>query len=174
MKTRIRNRAEITKSLAARLAIGGMAAFVVVLNIWSAMAAPILSNSGGASWQYYRDISVTENSGSALSAYQVLVQLSGSNYPTNAKSDGSDLRFTDANGNELSYWIESWDYAGKNAKIWVKVSSIPASAVATIRMYYGNLNASSSSNGTSTFMLFDDFETIVSNLKYWTNIKSKA
>lgn len=119
--------------------------------------ASALSNSGGGSWQNYKEIAVKENSGGTLTDYQVLVQLSSSNFPTNARSDGADIRFTDANGNELSYWIESWDYSGKSTKIWVKVPTVAASAVAMIRMYYGNPSAGSSSSGEATFIFFDDF-----------------
>lgn len=86
-----------------------------------------------------------------------MVTLDSGNFPTNAQTGGADIRFTDVSGtNELSYWIESWDYAGKNAKVWVKVPSIPAGAT-VIRMYYGNPSAESWSNGDATFEFFDDF-----------------
>jgi len=78
--------------------------------------ASALSNSGGGSWAYYKDIAIS-NSGGALSDYQVLVNLTGSAFPTNARTDGADIRFTDAGGAELSYWIEGWDYAGRNARV---------------------------------------------------------
>ena len=106
---------------------------------------PSLSNSGGGNWQYSREITVSENSGSTLTDYQVLLQLLDGNFPTTT-SDGADIRFTDINGNELSYWIEKWDYPGKSASIWVKVPSIPANGKSTIKMYYGNPSASTSSN----------------------------
>lgn len=106
---------------------------------------PSLSNSGGGNWQYSREIAVSENSGNTLTDYQVLLQLSGSYFPT-ITSDGADIRFTDINGNELSYWIEKWDYSGESASIWVKVPSIPANGKSTIKMYYGNPSASTFSN----------------------------
>jgi hypothetical protein len=88
-------------------------------------AATSLFNSGGGSWQYYREITLTEESGNTLTDYQVHVQLAGSNFPT-TRPDGADIRFTDAADNVLSYWLESWDYSGKSASIWVKVPNIPA------------------------------------------------
>src|SRR3990172_4003311 len=106
-------------------------AAVAILMLTSGAGAVTLSNSGGGTWQYYREINIT-NSGSALTDYQVLIQLSGSGFPTTT-SNGADVRFTDASGNELSYWIESWDYAGKSASIWVKVPSIAVGAT-TMRM----------------------------------------
>src|SRR3990172_2470651 len=126
----------------------GIAIVILALLMTSGIpgeAAPF--NPGG--WQYYREITVT-NSGGALTDYQVLVQLSGSSFPTTT-SNGADIRFTDASGNELSYWIESWDYAGKSASIWVKVPSIAVGAT-TMRMYYGNPTASASSSVTGTFI----------------------
>jgi len=62
--------------------------------------ASALSNSGGGDWNYYREIIITENSGKALKDYQVLLKFDSSNFPDNAKSDGSDIRFTKS-GKEL-------------------------------------------------------------------------
>jgi hypothetical protein len=87
-------------------------------------AAVSLSNSGGGTWKYHREISIKENSGTTLTDYQVMIELKGADFPNEAKSDGADVRFEDSGGNELNYWIESWNYAGKNAKIWVKVHGI--------------------------------------------------
>ncbi len=128
--------------------------------------APSLSTSGGGNWQYYKEITI--NSGSALTDYQVLVKLSGSSFPANARSDGADIRFADVNGNELSYWIENWDKSGQSANIWVKVPSIPA----TIRIYYGNEKASSTSNGDAVFLFFDDFDDSSINTAKWQIVGS--
>ncbi len=116
-----------------------------------------LSNPGGGNWQYYRDINVSERSGTALTDYQLHVQLTSDNFTTNSQNDGEDIRFTDSKGNELSYWIEYWYANEKNARIWVKVN-VPQRGSTSVRMYYGNPNASSSSNGSRTFIFFDDFE----------------
>ncbi len=118
-------------------------------------AAPSLSNSGGGNWSNYREITIT-NSGSALTDYQVLVQLSGSSFPTTS-SNGADIRFIDSDGNELNYWIESWNNAGRSATIWVKVGSISANGETKIKMFYGNSGANTISNGVKTFEFFDDF-----------------
>ncbi len=119
-------------------------------------AAASLSNSGGGTWKYQLEIRIKENSGTTLTDYQVLIELKGADFPVEAKSDGADVRFTDSNGKELNYWIESWDYAGKSAKVWVKVPSIAARATATIHIYYGNPSAIASNNGDRTFDFFDD------------------
>lgn len=132
----------------------GFAALIILLLAGGASA---LSNSGGGSWDYYKEITIS-NTGSALTDYQVLVNLTSSNFPINAQASGADIRFTNVIGAELSYWIERWDYAGKSAKMWVKVPSIVASGGTTIRMWNGNPSATSASNGTNTFIIFDDFE----------------
>lgn len=43
-------------------------------------AAASLSNSGGGTWKYQREINIKENSGTMLTDYQVLVELRGDDY----------------------------------------------------------------------------------------------
>ena len=110
-------------------------------------------------WQYKRQITVTEQSGNDLTDYQVLIELNSSNFDfSHANSDGSDIRFYDG-GNLYPYWIEKWDSSNQEAKIWVKVPSIPASSSTSFYMYYGNPDVASVSNGEDTFEFFDDFDT---------------
>jgi hypothetical protein len=134
------------------VALGLVIAVVLSVGMVSA-----LSNSGGDDWSYYKGITIKENSGNALSDYQVLVKLNPSNFPDKAKSDGSDLRFAE-DGKEFSYWIEDYNVGAKTARIWVKMPSISANGEAKIKMYYGNEKAGSVSGGDATFMFFDDFD----------------
>ncbi len=109
-------------------------------------------------WRYRLPIYVEERSGSTLYDYQILVELTATNFNwSNVNSDGSDIRFADIRGNKLSYWIEEWNY-GSSAKIWVKILQISANENITIYMYYGNRSATSESNGIRTFVFFDDFD----------------
>ncbi|MFA6082018.1 MAG: DUF2341 domain-containing protein [Patescibacteria group bacterium] len=114
-------------------------------------------------WQYRKEITV-DNSGNAnvLSNYQVKVTLNDTNFDfTKANSDGSDIRFSDADAVSLiDYWIDYYDSVGETAIIWSKVPSIPASTTKTIYMYYGNANASDAGDGLETFEAggFDGFE----------------
>jgi hypothetical protein len=119
-------------------------------------------------WTYRREVNITENSGSDLTDYQVLVELTPSNFDfSKAKSDGSDIRFTDSDGvTKLNYWIEEW--SSNRALIWVKVPSIAANSVKTIYLYYGNQAAESESSGVSTFDFFDDFED--GDISDWTGV----
>ncbi|MCK5109449.1 MAG: DUF2341 domain-containing protein, partial [Methanosarcinales archaeon] len=137
----------------------GMVVLASVLAGLLLLAALLASASAGlAGWQYQRDITIQENSGEALHDYQVLVALDGCDFPGEAQPDGDDIRFTDADGRELSYWIEEFDAGSERAKIWVKVPLIPANGEAGITMWYGNPGAESESDGDAVFEFFDDFE----------------
>jgi len=131
-------------------------------------------------WKYRRKITITEQSGNDLTDYQVLIELNESNFDfSKAKSDGSDIRFTDANGNLLPYWIEEWDSVNKKAKVWVKVPSISANEIVEIYMYYGNPDAKSQSSAEETFDFGIDFKhvfirdennPIITNDASWKNL----
>lgn len=127
-----------------------------------------------AGWRYYRKIIVTNSSSTALTNYQIKVSLDNTNFDfSKAKSDGSDIRFTDDDGTTLlKYWIEAYDSSGETATVWVKVPSIPASSTKTIYLYYGNASATSESNGDDVFEFFDDFEGTALDTNKWTEINS--
>jgi len=109
-------------------------------------------------FKYRRKITITEQSGSDLTDYQVLIELNSTNFDfSHAQTNGEDIRFTDASGNLLDYWIEEWDAVNEKAKVWVKVPSIPANSEIEIYMYYGNPEVASASDGDAVFEFFDDF-----------------
>ena len=120
-------------------------------------------------WSYRRPILVTENSGSDLSDYAVKIVLNSSNFDSwdKVNPDGSDIRFTDDQGNPLSYWIEKFDYNNQEAIIWVKIPVLQANQQITIYMYYGNPNAVSEEDPESVFSFFDDFEDGVIDSNKW-------
>lgn len=115
-------------------------------------------------WNCRRAINITNNGGSGLTNYQVLVTLNNFDY-SKANHDGSDVRFTNySNTVPYHYWIETWNTSGES-RIWVKVPSIPVwdgtgEVPSANRMYmrYNNSAASSESDGNATFEFFDDFE----------------
>jgi hypothetical protein len=130
-------------------------------------ALPASASAGLVGWQYQREIAICENSGETLRDYQVLVALDGSDFPEEAQPDGDDLRFTDADGHELSYWIEGFDAGSERARIWVKVPEISANGEAGITMWYGNPNAGGESDGSKLFEFFDDFDAgVIDNTKW--------
>lgn len=107
-------------------------------------------------WLYRRPITIT-NDGGQLAWYQVLIRLDNSNFDfSQAKNDGSDIRFTYSDGNtDLSYWIESWDSTNHLAYVWVKVPNL-MTGDNLIYLYYHNPVAISESSGTTTFDSFED------------------
>jgi hypothetical protein len=114
-------------------------------------------------WDYRRTIAFSKST--PEDDYQVKVQLNSTNFNySRTKPDGADLRFYDRYQNNLSHWIETWNTMGKSI-IWVKV---PNTGTSTITMYYGNPSANSVSNGTNTFIFFDDFEGTSLDSK-WSN-----
>jgi len=125
-------------------------------------------------WSYRRAITITEQSGSTLTDYQVRIELNSSNFDfSKANADGSDIRFTADDGETLlPYWIEKWDNANQQAVIWVKVPSIPANSDVTIYMYYGNGEAEDESDGEAVFEFFDDFEETSLDANKWNSGKS--
>ena len=104
-------------------------------------------------FSYYKPITITNSSGSALVNYQVKITVA---YNSHMQSDFDDLRFTASDGSTLlDYWVESYT-ASTSATVWVEVNSAPAGN-STIYMYYGNSTAGSLSNIKTTFVLGDDF-----------------
>ena len=83
------------------------------------------------------------------------VQLEG-----NCRSDFSDIRFTAEDGSTLlGYWLESvtGTTPGRTAVFWVKIAD-DLDSDQSIYVYYGNNEASSASNGSETFVYFNDLE----------------
>ena len=72
----------------------------------------------------------------------------------------------DRGKNGEHYWIENWDFTNRSGQVWVNVTNIPA-GVSTMRMWYGNPSASSSSNGDNAFIFFDDFPGTSINTGKW-------
>ncbi|RLG07236.1 MAG: hypothetical protein DRN68_05685 [Thaumarchaeota archaeon] len=102
-------------------------------------------------WKYRREITITNVNGT-LTDYQILVELNSTNFNfSHAQENGSDIRFVASDDETLlSHWIEVWNSTNQSAKIWVNVSEITEGA--KIFMYYGNENASDTSDVNATFI----------------------
>jgi hypothetical protein len=73
------------------------------------------------------------------------------------RADFGDVRFTDDDGTTLlDYWMES-KVDGDYAIFWVEVADDLSTNPATIYIYYGKSDATTTSNGENTFPFFDDF-----------------
>jgi len=119
-------------------------------------------------WQYRKSHEIEGSSAGAQTNYQIRIIVhkdSGTDggehvYCNNhCRDDFGDIRFTKSDGiTELDYWMEEYT-SGDKATFWIKVDSIPASPdKATIYIYYGKSDATTTSDGEATFILFDDFE----------------
>jgi len=122
------------------------------------MELGVLDPWWNSSWTKRRAISI--NSTQNLTNYQVKLVIQHDN---DIRTDFGDLRFTyynstDSSEYEIPYWIEN-KTDGVSAWVWVKVPFISASNNTIIYMYYGNPNATTTSNGYATFIHFDDFST---------------
>jgi len=117
-------------------------------------------------WKYRKSHVINPSSGAGTN-YQVKIIThftsgtdSGENVYLEAKcrSDFGDIRFTDDDGiTLLDYWMEGYNFQ-VNATFWVEVLDDLSSSSVTIYIYYGNPTVTTTSNGTSTFWDFDDFE----------------
>jgi hypothetical protein len=125
---------------------------------WIYRKSHSILNATGAGTNYPVKIYVVDAAGSD-SGNVVYVQ-------NKVRADFGDIRFLDDNDTtELDYWLES--YNSTTAIFWVEIADNMTATNNTIYMYYGNNDATTTSNGTDTFFLFDDFEDASINTTLW-------
>jgi hypothetical protein len=118
-----------------------------------------------AGWRYRKSHTILPASGAGTN-YQIKIVVhygsgtdSGQDVYLNGKckTDFGDIRFTRADGvTLLDYWMESCS-VGDNAVFWVEVADDLSTTAQIIYIYYGNPTAITTSNGSATFVDFDDF-----------------
>jgi hypothetical protein len=87
---------------------------------------------------------------------------------SHCRTDFGDIRFTRKDGlTLLDYWMER-KVDGDYAVFWVEIADDLSSNPVTIYVYYGNPDATTTSNGEATFVFFDHFETL-NTAKWNTN-----
>ncbi|MEN8906868.1 MAG: DUF2341 domain-containing protein [Clostridiales bacterium] len=116
-------------------------------------------------WLYREQLYLdTTASGASISGdvsnFPVLIRLNEENFNFyQAKNDGEDIRFSDADGNELSYEIENWNLSSKEASIWVLIPKIFGdNKLQKINMYWGNSESNSQSDGKKVFNEKNNYE----------------
>lgn len=72
------------------------------------------------------------------------------------KSDFGDIRFTNSSNEELSYWLEDKTDSDK-AIFWVKIEASLETDTQGIFIYYGNSDATTTSDASNVFSFWDDF-----------------
>ncbi len=70
---------------------------------------------------------------------------------TEARPDGADVRFTNAEGARLAHQVEEWDAKAGTASIWVRVPDIKGNSRQSLRMFWGKADAASESDGKAVF-----------------------
>jgi hypothetical protein len=107
-----------------------------------------------SNWGFRKPVTIDNTGGGALTDYQVSVSVT---YESSMQADFDDIRFTDDDQTTLiDHWREEYT-ASTSATFWVEVPSIDAASNKTIYMYYGNSNEITQSNGSNTFLFFDNF-----------------
>jgi hypothetical protein len=78
-----------------------------------------------------------------------------------AKPRGEDIRFTTVAGKPLAYEVEQWDAERGTASVWLRIPAIQGNTRQEIKLYWGNANASSESNGTAVFSAEYGYATVL-------------
>ena len=124
-----------------------------------------VSDSGSGwydeNWHYRQSILIYVDTQVGL-YWQVRIPVT---YNSHMQTDFDDIRFAEWSGSVLEdYWRESY-IASTSAVFWVKVAE-ELDANYTIYMYYGNDAVSSASNGTDTFLFYEDWSS--QSIDAWT------
>jgi hypothetical protein len=127
---------------------------------WSYRKSHVINSASGAGTNYQVKITVHYGSGTDSGAD---VYLNG-----HCRTDFGDIRFTDDDGvTLLDYWMET-KVDSNYAIFWVEVADDLSSNNATIYVYYGKSDATTTSNGNNTFAFFDDFPGTSIDTNKWT------
>jgi hypothetical protein len=109
-------------------------------------------------WSKHRDVKLDTTAAGAgittnLARYPVPVRLDKTTFDfSQAKPDGSDLRFTKADGTTvLPHEIELWDAAAGLGAVWVKTDVMANDASQSFVMHWGNASAANASNSKAVF-----------------------
>lgn len=84
--------------------------------------------------------------------FPLLIRLDKGNFDfKQAQKNGDDIRFLSCDGNPLCYQIEEWDIVEGKASVWVRIPNIKGDSHQEIKMFWGNPDVFSESNGKSVF-----------------------
>lgn len=98
--------------------------------------------SDWSQWSYYRTITINQSKVSGtLQDLPVLINVTDNELSSIAKPDGSDIAFSDSDGNKLDHQIELYDSSNGHLIAWVRVPFLSGSRNTNLYMYYGNNNA---------------------------------
>jgi len=115
---------------------------------------------------YQQDLVVHRTSGTAYNETSGGLETWHIYVGNHCQEDYGDVRFTDADGAELAYYL--WPgYTSSSARFTVRLEN--ATAAGTLTVYYGNILVTTTSNGDGTYFLFDNFDEDTLNTTKWTS-----
>jgi len=134
---------------------------------YNAFMRQCISGMIGAIW-YELTIDNTGNS-NTLTDYQVLLNVSGdATFFEDCENNQVYLEFYDEDqATLLKHWVEEWDTTNHNARIWIKVPSIPGSGTKTIYLKINKGRTEDLSNPENVFDFYDDFIGDAINTDKW-------
>lgn len=120
--------------------------------------------TGGTNWYaalpWTRRIPITVPAGrtaAPLTDFPLLVAISNADLAANAQADGSDIRFTAADGSTpLAHEIEAFDAGTGALDAWVRIPTLASASSTTIYLYYGASDAPAQDDVRQTWST--DFE----------------
>jgi len=139
----------------------GLTAFNVFMSEWLKLPKP--------GFKYKVTIDNTKLA-QTLTDYQIKLVVSGDSvFFNDFNNDHKYLEVYDTDQTtQLSFWVEVWDTTNKNAVIWIKVPSIPASATKDIYLKYNPQRTTYLSNKANVLDFYDDFDV---DLSKWTQLQ---
>ncbi|MDB5105878.1 MAG: biopolymer transporter ExbB [Fibrobacteres bacterium] len=111
-------------------------------------------------WKHSKTLRLNTGAQGAATAdpvfgFPVLIRLDSSNFPFDQlgeRHDGSDIRFTDADGKPLPFEIENWDGPGRKGQIWVGLDTVYGNrADQYINILYGKSDVFSTASPNGVF-----------------------
>ncbi len=140
------------------------------MNILEGVVPELIRAPGGhwlEGWQYRKAHNITGSTAGAQVNYPIFINVhydNGFDFEEDVylhfkcRRDFGDIRFTDSKGDTLDYWIQQ-KTDGVRALSWVEINYIPVSPnYTTIYIYYGNPNATTTSNKDWVHSFATDFE----------------
>jgi hypothetical protein len=104
-----------------------------------------------------------------LTDYQVLLKVTNdATFFSDFNNDNTFMEVYDEDQTTLlNFWVEEWNTTNNNAKIWIKIPTIPASQKKTIYLAYNPNRTTPLSNKDNTLEFYDDFDV---DLSKWTQL----
>ncbi|WP_281085505.1 DUF2341 domain-containing protein [Methanosarcina acetivorans] len=130
-----------------------------------------ISFSAGGQAIYQQDIMIHRTSGTAYEENAGGLKIWHVYLGDSCREDYGDLRFTDATGTQLTYYL--WpDYTSEEARFCVRLER--ADQPGRLTICYGDPGATTTSNGNATYFLFDQFDGTALDTTKWEPVQDNG